>query len=190
VVQKVLVSLKTLALGSFQNSSKDCLGASQSTVSKCLEAFVNTLNKKALQFIYMPQTRTVIQEIKQDFYRTASFPRVLCCVDGTHISLIAPSEDEYLYVNRKKFHSINVQAIGDANLCFLDVVAKWPGSSHDSFILQASRVHDKFESAEFGEGWLLGDSGYPLKSWLMTPIDHPQSRAEVSYNRTHKKLDA
>jgi len=67
------------------------------------------------------------------------------------------------------------------------MVAKWPGSSHDSFVLQASRVHDRFELAEFGDGWLLGDSGYPLNFWLMTPIDHPQSRAKVSYNRMRNR---
>ena len=118
----------------------------------------------ASQFIiYMPRSITEEQKLKQEFYLIASVPGVLGCIDGTHIPIIAPIEREYLYVNRKKFHSISVQAICDANLCFLDVVAKWPGSSHDSFSLQVSRVYDRFEASDFGEGWLLGDSGYPLK---------------------------
>ena len=58
----------------------------------------------------------------------------------------------------------------NANLIFRDVIAKWPGSHHDSFILEASTVHDGFESGEFGNCWLLGDSGYPLNSLVESAI--------------------
>ena len=34
---------------------------------------------------------------------------------------------------------------------------------------------------------VLGDSGYPLEMWLMTPILHPTSRSENNYNSTHVK---
>ena len=33
------------------------------------------------------------------------------CVDGTHIKIQAPYQNENDFVNRKGFHSINVQAI-------------------------------------------------------------------------------
>ena len=42
-------------------------------------------------------------------FNIAGFPNVIGCVDGTHIPIIAPSVDEVDYVNRKSFHSINVQ---------------------------------------------------------------------------------
>ena len=35
---------------------------------------------------------------------------------------------------RKHFHSINSQIICDANLFLINVVARWPGSTHDSFM--------------------------------------------------------
>ena len=41
--EKVLISMKTLASGSFQNCSKDFLNVSQPTVSKCLDDFVEAL---------------------------------------------------------------------------------------------------------------------------------------------------
>ena len=63
--------------------------------------------------------------------------------------MIAPPVDEYIYVNRKQFHSINMQAICDANLIFQDVVARWPGPHHDSFILLSSNVCDRFKNDEF-----------------------------------------
>ena len=47
-------------------------------------------------------------------------------------------------------------------MVFTDMVVKWPGSTHDSFVLQRSRIYDRFESGEFGDSLILGDSGYPL----------------------------
>ena len=187
VEHKVLISLKTLASGSFQHSAKDFLRVSQPVVSRTLEAFANALIKKASHFIYMPRNNDEKEATKSKFYGAANFPGVLGCIDGSHIPIIAPSVDEPMYVNRKKFHSINIQAVCDADAVFLDVVAKHPGSFHDSFILQSSGLHDRFERGEFGDGWLLGDSGYALKSWLLTPILNPVGNREKSYNKKHKK---
>ncbi len=36
-------------------------------------------------------------------------PRTVGCVDGTQVKIKAPSEEEWVYVNRKGQHSINVQ---------------------------------------------------------------------------------
>lgn len=80
---------------------------------------------------------------------------------------------------------MNVQAICDSQNKFLDVVARWPGSSHDSHIFRNSYIYNRFENGEFGDGLLLGDSGYPLKDYLMTPLANPQTPAEELYNRAH-----
>ena len=49
--------------------------------------------------------------IKNEFYLRGGFPCVIGCVDGTHVRLQAPSKHENNYVNRKGFHSINVQGV-------------------------------------------------------------------------------
>ena len=126
--------------------------------------------KLAPDFIFMPRNNNEICSIKRDCYKIVGFLGVIGCIDGLHIQIIAPYQDEFAYINRKKFHFINIQEICDANLLFLDVVAKWPGSSHDSFILLTSQVNDEFENGKYADSWSLGDSGYPLKNWVITPI--------------------
>lgn len=53
-------------------------------------------------------------------------------IDGTHIPIKAPNNDEHLFVNRNDFHSINVMAVCDASLKFTNLVARCSGSSHDA----------------------------------------------------------
>ena len=108
VEQQVLISLKLLASGSFQSSATDNINVAQSTVSCTLSRFMDSLLSKKKEFIYMPDS-VYAEKIKLQFYLLGRFPSVVGAIDGTHIPIIAPAEDEHFFVNRKGFHSLNVQ---------------------------------------------------------------------------------
>ena len=65
---------------------------------------------------------------------------------------------------------------------FTNVVVRWPGATHDAFILANSALPGIMEGVN---GWLLGDSGYPLKKWLLTPFAQPSNQHEERYNSSH-----
>ncbi|XP_033995593.1 putative nuclease HARBI1 [Trematomus bernacchii] len=113
-----------------------------------------------------------------------SLPGIVGCIDGTHVRIQAPSEHEYLYVNRKGYHSINVQIVCNSDMGIVDLVARWPGSTHDARILRESALQREFEAGRVN-GLLLGDSGYPLKRWLMTPVIAERTAQERRYNEKH-----
>ncbi|XP_067854384.1 putative nuclease HARBI1 [Heptranchias perlo] len=65
------------------------------------------------------------------------------------------------------------------------VNARYHGSTHDAFIMWQSNVPIIFQLAWQVKGWLLGDKGYPLMRWLMTPVRNAHTRAEQAYSESH-----
>ncbi|XP_046733788.1 putative nuclease HARBI1 [Diprion similis] len=112
-------------------------------------------------------------------FDTAQFPRVLGCLDCTHVKIQSlGGENAEYFRNRKGYFSINVQAICNANLELIDLVARWQESVHDSTIFNNSRTRALFEAGTFDDAIILGDGGYALRSYLMTPLQNPRTRAE------------
>ena len=69
---------------------------------------------------------------------------------------------------------------------FINVVARWPGSTHDSHVFRTSNIHNQLEGTNFENGVLLGDSGYACLPFLMTPYPEPQTQPERRFNRALK----
>ena len=47
-----------------------------------------------------------------------------------------------------------------------------------------SLICQRFQQNEF-DGFLLGDSGYPCRRYLLTPFLHPTTQAQHRYNHSH-----
>ena len=105
-----------------------------------------------------------------DFYKIAGMPRVIGAVDGSLISVRAPHHQEHLYVCHKGFHVINTMAVCNAQLLFTNFVCRWHGSVHDSAIFNTSMLHAHLEDGGGRNGWLLGDRGYGIQTYLLTPF--------------------
>lgn len=66
---------------------------------------------------------------------------------------------------------------------FLNVNATKPGSSHDSTIFNESAIGQALRTGRFGEGYLIGDSGYACTPYLLTPYATPNDAHKVKkYN--------
>ncbi|XP_013188477.2 putative nuclease HARBI1 [Amyelois transitella] len=110
------------------------------------------------------------------------------CIDCTHVRIVRPNEHEDRYFCRKKFHSLNVQLICDADQQILSVDASHPGSFHDSFIWSHYPVRYHLENLGSEATWLLGDSGYSQRRTMMTPIlDAEPVTPEAYYTQKHVK---
>ena len=90
------------------------------------------------------------------------------------------------FVNRKQFYPINVQAVCENDTFITNIVARWPGSTHNSRIFDNSNIADKLRDGAI-DGILVGDSVYACRAYLMTPILKPKNAEEVRYNTAHRR---
>ena len=109
-IQQILVALRFFASGSFLQLIDDTVGLLKSSVSRAVKDISLALAQKQNEFILWPSPAE-LREVNRGFYDKGGFPGVIGCVNGTHVRIQAPTANENDFVNRKGFHSINVQAV-------------------------------------------------------------------------------
>ena len=129
--------------------------------------------------ISFPQGDQLLHVI-DGYERKWSFPMYAGAIDGTHIPILAPTESHAEYVNRKRYHSIIMQAVVDCDFLFRDVVTGWPGSVHDARVSSNFAIFMKGNDKKLFPGdltketndeevspFILADPAYPLLPWLL-----------------------
>lgn len=109
-LQQVCCALRYLASNSFQAVVGDTLHFSKSATNTAIWRVISAIVRRSSQFIKFPNEDELVN-VKRGFFEKANFPNVVGLIDGTHIKVIVPKNIEYVFVNRKSFHSINVQVI-------------------------------------------------------------------------------
>lgn len=159
----------------------------QTSCGRIVKRVTIAICERSKEFIKMPTGHEELRNAKLNFFLKKGFPNVIGVIDGSHIPISSPGKDVgEQYRNRKSFFSINTQVIGNENGKILDIVARWPGSTHDQTMLDFSLIKTRLQSGEFGDGFLLGDSGYGNKNYLLTPLLNPISEPEKNYNNAFK----
>ncbi|XP_036325552.1 putative nuclease HARBI1 isoform X1 [Rhagoletis pomonella] len=111
-VLQLAASLSLLGSGSYQHTvgSDYLIGMCQSTVSKLTShVLLEMENKLCPEFIKFDVDNS--QTCKEWFMENYRIPGVIGCIDGTHIGLQKPTQNEHMYFNRKGFHSLNAMII-------------------------------------------------------------------------------
>lgn len=184
-MQKVLVTLRYFATGSFLHVCADFAGIHKSTAGRIVKQVSIELAKLRPDFITFPTTEAELQEVRQGFYNIAKFPWCIGALDCTHIKIKSPGgEDAEIYRNRKNYFSLNVQTICDAHLMIRSIVARWPGSTHDSTILRNSTIKRRLNAQEFGDGVIVADSGYAIERHIITPMLTVVTNVENLFNES------
>ncbi|KAG0445701.1 hypothetical protein HPB47_018710, partial [Ixodes persulcatus] len=172
VEQQVLCALRFYATGSFQGmvASDEHIARDQATVSIVVRAV----------------SLAIVQ-----------IPGVIGCVDGTMIAIVGPSQNDptvtkAAYWCRKQYYALDVVVVCDADCQVMSIDPRYPGSVHDSFAWRYSWLRSNFEQGRLIDDgrFLLGDSGYALEPWLITPVPgfHATSTASGRFNKAHSSM--
>ncbi|CAN7943326.1 unnamed protein product [Ixodes hexagonus] len=191
---QLLVALRFYGAGTFQVVTGDLVNVSQPTVCRVIERVSRVLAETLFpRLVDFPEGDC--DEVMRDFYNIGKFPSVTGCIDCTHVKikgLGGPNGE--VFRNRKGFFSLNVQAITGPQLQFFDIVARWPGSVHDSRIFDNSRARVLYENQRI-PGLLLGDAGYACMSFLLTPLTSPgvatspKGRYQAAHLKTRNSVE-
>lgn len=182
----VFVTLRFLASGSILHVIGDLGGIDKSTASRCIYKIITAIARLRPRYIELPIDEEEINEARQGFYDICRFPRCIGAIDCTHVRIKSPGGvDAEIYRNRKGFFSFNVQVVCDSQCIIRNIVCRWQGSAHDSMIFANSRVRAKLENNDFGaDSVIVGDSGYEIKKYLITPLAAPQTPAQILFNES------
>lgn len=188
--QQLLMALQFFGSGGFYRLVGLAHGISTQATCTVIHRVTKAINDHVLpKVVCWPENPNDRADIARRFYDIAGFPSVFGCVDGTLIPIIRPSTFENAFVDRKGEHSINAVMVCGPEMQFYFVNANAPGSVHDARVFALSSLSRRLELGwrAFPRNVLLGDSGYPIREYLQTPLVQPNlSHQETVYNRRHK----
>lgn len=173
IEKMLLIALTYFSSQRTVNDIGDQFNVTDFTVLKSRQLITKALLSRLQTFIKWPGLEHR-RQLELEFRAKRGFPDVIGIIDGTHIRIKAPRKKPEVYINRKKYHSMNVQAVVQEDRQIIDLFAGYPGSVHDSRVLRNSPLYSSFRADDFvgpnEESYhILGDGGYPLRTWLITP---------------------
>ncbi|XP_022995251.1 protein ALP1-like isoform X2 [Cucurbita maxima] len=198
---QVAVALRRLCSGESLSNIGDSFGMNQSSVSQITWRFVEAMEEKGIRHLSWPSTEEDMDQIKSKFKKIRGLPNCCGVIETTHIMMTLPTTESAngVWLDREKNCSMILQVIVDPEMRFCDIITGWPGSLSDALVLESSgffkrsqdgeRLNGKkmklSESSELGE-YIIGDSGFPLLPWLLTPYQGKGlADYQTEFNKRH-----
>ncbi|GFY54760.1 nuclease HARBI1 [Trichonephila inaurata madagascariensis] len=138
----------------------DLFDVSQPTVCRVVHRVSEAIASLLPDFIHLPVNREECKTVSRKFFNIAGFPKVIGALDGTFVRIVSPGGED-----------------AERN-----VVARWPGSAHDSTVFNNSTACLSLKTNELYKDYhLLGNTGYACEKYLLTHFENPRSLAEARY---------
>ncbi|XP_067890536.1 putative nuclease HARBI1 [Heterodontus francisci] len=144
----ITAALNFYASGSFQGSTRDMCGVSQSTVPHCIKEVTNGLLRRAGDYVHYRTDPESQSERAIGFGAIAGFRQV------------------------------------QESASYKCVPTSWEAATTHSYF-GSLRCHIYFTPPARLQGWILGDKGYSLRKWLLTPVRNPSNDVKERYTTCH-----
>lgn len=216
--EQLAIALRYCASGdSFEGVGGMC-GASRSSVHNSVVSVAIALFQHASAWIHFPtsvdEAKCVVTEFEhvgnwrsrqRGGVSTPGIPQIVGAMDGTQVLLSKrPENSGDAYINRKFWPALNVQAVVDARMRFMDVNVGSAGRCHDSSVLEHSplgaQISDPgsplaqlFEAAKVNIGGvdvplqIIADSAYPSRRYVLPAYRDSQAYGHPQRARFNDK---
>ena len=143
---------------------------------------------------HMPNTQEDFKKKILDMEEFWQFPCCWAAIDGCHIPMKCPPGGQEAckeYHNFKNFYSVVLMGMVDSHYRFVWGSCGFPGNSHDAVIFKSTDLWNSIQDGfipligkRVGDvnvpPLIVGDSAFPLQTWLMKPFTNavlnPQQR--------------
>lgn len=140
------------------------------------------------EVLKLPTTSAEWKKIAEHFWQRWNFPHTIGAIDGKHVAIRAPRNCGSEYFCYKKFYSIILLGVVDADYKFIYVDIGAPGAASDAGVFNTSDFKQMIEEHELsipaaevlpGEDpetatpvpyFFVGDDAFALKHWMMKPF--------------------
>ncbi|XP_020296760.1 putative nuclease HARBI1 [Pseudomyrmex gracilis] len=182
--KQLLVAIWMMATPNSYRCVSDRFDVGKATAWRSVHGVVNALYAKVRMFICWP-TMQEAEQTMQKIEQLYGFPGVIDAIDGTHIKINAPKDNSDSYVNKKGYHSIQLQVICDAQLRFVHCYTGQVGSVHMR-VFRLSNVESLFTDANFPDNsHILGDAAYCIRKHVIVPFkdNGHLSERQLTFNK-------
>ena len=135
--QQVLIALRFFADGASLHLIGDAHGVLKATVLRCIKRVTNTIVRNLfVEAVNFPTTNEETLRLPFLFQQVmhSRMPSVCGCIDGTHIPIIAPKQNEQQFVNRHDVHSLNCMIVCGPNMKIYYCSSHWPGNRNNDTV--------------------------------------------------------
>ncbi|XP_044952066.1 disease resistance protein RGA2-like isoform X2 [Hordeum vulgare subsp. vulgare] len=188
---RVAVALRRLQSSEPTKSIASSVGVNEPNILSVTERFVDTMWEKAVHHSSWPDCNEK-DKIKSKFDKIHNMHNCCGVICTTHIPF-GPN------CNHEKNDCIQMQLVIDPDMRFKSIWLGLPSSMNQLSLLQDSTLFKECEKggllngsklkvgldgSEAGE-YIIGDAGYPLLPWLLTPYKEDLSDFKAEFNRRH-----
>ncbi|XP_012543265.1 putative nuclease HARBI1 [Monomorium pharaonis] len=168
--EQLLIAIWFMSTPNSYRCVSDRFDFGTATAWRSVQKVVNALYKKVATFIRWPTLEESARSM-ESIKRKYGFPNVIGAIDGTHIKIISPRDNSDSYINRKGFHSIQLQIICNEQLQFIHCYTGQAGSVHDMRVFRLSGFETMCTDNNFPhDSHILGDAAYRLTKYIMVPF--------------------
>lgn len=179
--EELATTLLFMASASSERTMQRQVGVSPRTLWRVVKRVVACLGVVGVpEYLGWPTSLEEWNDIAMEFY-AASRGRMfgaIGAIDDTHLDVKLPKGERMGAIDRDAQFTVHVQAVCTAGWRILSWRVGDAGARQDSGVLQESALWRAQEGGQpfIPEGaFLLGDAGFPCRTWLLTPWSRRQT---------------
>ncbi|CAN7945902.1 unnamed protein product [Ixodes hexagonus] len=194
VEKRVAIGLYKLCSTAEDRTIAHLFGVGRSTVNGIYREFSDTIVARLEQTSVAMVCQNELQNHMLEFEAVCGFPSAIGALDGSHLAVSPPKDQDCDYRNYKGWYSIILLAIVDHRYTFRYVNVGSPGKCHDSHVYRNSRLPALLSGLQAQTPLVVNgtavppivlcDQAFPLTPNLMKLFPHGVSltRAQGDYN--------